>query len=83
MRRLQTFAVVAFLVFFGWQIYDIRVSIEKSMERRERIAERCETSVHKYMDRLTPSAGGVIDSATTTNFSTGTVAPVLPADMYP
>lgn len=81
MRRLQAIAVIAFLFFFAWQVWDVSEYVKRSMDNRERIAARCESSVHEYLDLLTPTVSGVI--ATSSYLSTEETAPVLPAEQYP
>lgn len=90
LRITQTVAVIAFLAFFAFEVWYVGDRIVRSMDNRERIAARCETSVHEYLDRLTFDTSGVLEPVATSTEATSTevlstevYAPPLRAEQYP
>jgi len=88
MRYFYNILVVVFLIFLGYQINLSRLGVLDHMQRRTVATERCENSMHVYLDRLTNDMAGPQEpTASTTEIieieEPEVLAPVLPASKFP
>ena len=82
--QIATLILIIYLGVVAHKLYRMVDSIEFYSEKQLKAEERCEGSMHQYLDELVPNKGGILDEQKTEVLETPAVyAPLLDETTYP